>query len=79
MRHMRLRKRIEGTSERPRLAVHFSGAHIYAQVIDDTIGKTVAAVCTTEKVLQLVDASLRMWPLRFALARKWLRVPRLTM
>jgi large subunit ribosomal protein L18 len=49
MRHIRLRKRISGTSERPRLAVHFSGSHIYAQVIDDTIGKTVASVCTTEK------------------------------
>jgi large subunit ribosomal protein L18 len=49
MRHMRLRKRIEGTAERPRLAVHFSGAHIYAQVIDDTKGVTIAGVCTTEK------------------------------
>ncbi len=49
MRHIRLRKRISGTPERPRLAVHFSGSHIYAQVIDDTIGKTIAAVCTTEK------------------------------
>ena len=46
---MRLRKRITGTTERPRLCVHFSGSHIYAQVIDDSLGKTVAAVCTTEK------------------------------
>ena len=49
MRHMRIRKRISGTASRPRLAVHFSGSHIYAQVIDDSVGKTVASVCTTEK------------------------------
>jgi large subunit ribosomal protein L18 len=49
MRHIRLRKRISGTTERPRLAVHFSGSHIYAQVIDDINGKTIAAVSTTEK------------------------------
>jgi large subunit ribosomal protein L18 len=49
LRHERLRKKISGTPERPRLAVHFSGQHIYAQVIDDEAGKTLAAVCTTEK------------------------------
>ncbi len=49
LRHERLRKKISGTAERPRLAVHFSGLHIYAQVIDDDTGKTLAAVCTTEK------------------------------
>lgn len=49
MRHERLRKKIAGTPERPRLAVHFSGQHIYAQVIDDEAGKTLAAVNTTEK------------------------------
>jgi large subunit ribosomal protein L18 len=49
MRHARLRKKVAGTPERPRLAVHFSGQHIYAQVIDDEVGKTIAAVSTTEK------------------------------
>ena len=49
IRHTRLRKRVEGTPERPRLAVHFSGKNIYAQVIDDTIGKTIASATTTEK------------------------------
>lgn len=49
MRHARLRKKVAGTHERPRLAVHFSGQHIYAQVIDDEAGKTLAAVNTTEK------------------------------
>lgn len=49
LRHERIRKRVVGSTERPRLAVHFSGQHIYAQVIDDTLGKTVASVNTTEK------------------------------
>ena len=41
--HTRIRKRVEGTSERPRLAVYRSGVHIYAQVIDDSIGHTMAS------------------------------------
>ena len=49
MRHQRLRKKVSGTPQRPRLAVHFSGKHIYAQVIDDQAGRTIAAVQTTEK------------------------------
>ena len=52
LRHERIRKRVVGTTERPRLCVHFSGQHIYAQVIDDTIGKTVAAASTVEKGLR---------------------------
>ena len=48
MRHERIRKKVSGTPERPRLAVHFSGQHIYAQVIDDSVGRTLAAVNTTE-------------------------------
>jgi large subunit ribosomal protein L18 len=48
LRHQRLRKKVSGTPERPRLAVHFSGQHIYAQVIDDEAGKTLASVNTTE-------------------------------
>jgi large subunit ribosomal protein L18 len=49
IRHERIRKRVFGTTARPRLCVHFSGQHIYAQVIDDTVGKTVAAASTVEK------------------------------
>lgn len=49
MRHQRIRKKVAGTPQRPRLAVHFSGQHIYAQVIDDEAGKTLASVHTTEK------------------------------
>jgi large subunit ribosomal protein L18 len=48
VRHARLRKKVSGTGERPRLSIHFSGQHITAQVIDDTIGQTLVAVCTTE-------------------------------
>lgn len=51
-RHRRLRKKVAGTSERPRLAVHFSGRHVTAQVIDDTAGKTLASVHTTESELR---------------------------
>ena len=49
MRHRRIRKRVSGTPERPRLAIHFSGKNIYAQVIDDVAGRTIAAAATTEK------------------------------
>lgn len=48
LRHQRLRKKVAGTPVRPRLAVHFSGQHIYAQIIDDEAGRTLAAVNTTE-------------------------------
>jgi large subunit ribosomal protein L18 len=51
-RHRRLRKKVAGTSQRPRLAVHFSERHITAQVIDDTSGKTLASVHTTEPDLR---------------------------
>ena len=49
--HKRIRKRVSGTAERPRLAVHFSGKHIYAQVIDDDAGRTLAAAGTIEEGL----------------------------
>ena len=49
IRHKRIRKRVKGTPERPRLAVHFSCQHIYAQIIDDSAGSTLVAASTTEK------------------------------
>ena len=52
MRHKRIRKIVSGTAERPRLAVHFSGKHIYAQVIDDAVGRTLASANTTEPGLK---------------------------
>ena len=47
--HTRLRKRISGTVERPRLAVFRSVKHIYAQVIDDRAGRTLVAASSAEK------------------------------
>ena len=51
---LRQRKRISGTAERPRLAVFRSGAHIYAQVIDDLAGLTLASAASTEPTLKTV-------------------------
>ena len=51
-RHDRIRLRLEGTGVRPRLAVFRSLNHIYAQVIDDGTGKTLAAASTVEKGLR---------------------------
>ena len=47
--HRRLRNRISGTAERPRLAVFRSNNHMYAQIIDDTVGNTIAAASTLDK------------------------------
>lgn len=49
--HSRIRKKVTGTAERPRLAVFRSLNHIYAQVIDDRSGQTLATASTTEKAL----------------------------
>ena len=51
--HSRIRKKVRGSAERPRLAVFRSLNHIYAQVIDDQSGKTLATASTTEKALGL--------------------------
>ena len=54
--HLRQRKRITGTDERPRLSVFRSVSHIYAQVIDDLSGKTLAAAASTDPKLKGVFA-----------------------
>ena len=51
-RHRRVRKKVGGTPERPRLAVFRSSIHIYAQVIDDSIGRTIAAASTLDPVIK---------------------------
>lgn len=48
-KHNRLRNRFAGTAERPRLAVFRSNNHMYAQIIDDTVGKTLVSASTVEK------------------------------
>jgi len=56
-RHDRLRLRVAGDSERPRLAVFRSLNHIYAQVIDDSSGRTLAAASSLEPDLKSAEAS----------------------
>jgi large subunit ribosomal protein L18 len=51
-RHRRVRKKIVGTPERPRLSVFRSNKHLVLQVIDDTTGRTLAAASTHERALQ---------------------------
>jgi large subunit ribosomal protein L18 len=56
--HRRIRKRVTGTAERPRLAVHFSNKGVYAQLINDEQGRTIVAAATTEKDLASVRSNL---------------------
>ena len=48
-KHRRMRNHLSGTAERPRLAVFRSNNHMYAQIIDDTVGNTLAAASTLDK------------------------------
>ena len=50
--HSRIRRKVRGDTERPRLAIYRSLNHIYAQVIDDRLGKTLVSASTTEKDLR---------------------------
>ena len=47
--HARIRKKVAGTAARPRLAVHYSNQHVYAQVIDDVAGRTLVSASTLDK------------------------------
>ena len=51
-KHARLRNRYSGTAQRPRLAVFISNNHMYAQIIDDTVGNTLVAASTAEKAIK---------------------------
>jgi large subunit ribosomal protein L18 len=51
-RHLRVRKKITGTTERPRLNIFRSAKHMYAQIIDDTTGVTLASASTQDKDLR---------------------------
>ena len=50
--HQRIRRKVRGNTERPRLAIYRSLNHIYAQVIDDRMGQTIVSASTTEKELR---------------------------
>lgn len=47
--HARIRRKVTGTQERPRLAVHYSNQHVYAQIIDDSKGRTICSASTLDK------------------------------
>ena len=51
-KHNRMRNRFSGTAERPRLAVFRSNNHMYAQIIDDSVGNTIVAASTVEKSIK---------------------------
>ena len=51
-KHMKIRNRFSGTAERPRLAVFRSNNHMYAQIIDDTVGNTLVSASTLDKELK---------------------------
>ena len=50
--HRRIRRKVTGTPERPRLAVHYSNQHIYAQLIDDVAARTLLAASTLDKSVE---------------------------
>ncbi|MEV5837466.1 50S ribosomal protein L18 [Nocardia sp. NPDC052112] len=54
-RHFRLRKKVVGTTERPRLVVNRSSRHLHAQLVDDSIGKTIAAASSIEADVRALD------------------------
>ncbi len=58
-RHARVRKKVHGTPVRPRLVVTRSARHIYAQVVDDTVGRTLASASTLDISLRGVDGDKR--------------------
>ncbi len=60
LRQWRIRKKITGTAQRPRMAVNFSNQHIYVQFIDDTAGKTLAAASTVSKALKVEKAGANL-------------------
>ena len=55
--HKRLRKKLRGTTERPRLAIHFSQRRVYTQIIDDDKGCTLVSASTLEKELASTHAN----------------------
>ena len=56
-RHLRVRKKISGTAECPRLCVYRSNTNIYAQIIDDVAGNTLVSACTLDKEIKTKHAN----------------------
>lgn len=56
--HRRIRRKVSGTAERPRLAVHFSNQNVYAQVIDDVAGRTLVSASSVEKGTENAGANV---------------------
>ena len=54
-RHDRLRKKVVGTAERPRLVVNRSARHVFVQIVDDSLGRTLASASTLEADLRVFD------------------------
>jgi large subunit ribosomal protein L18 len=54
-RHLRVRKRISGSTERPRLVVNRSAKHIFAQIVDDTVGRTLASASTLDAAIRTAE------------------------
>ena len=54
-RHLRLRKKVTGTAERPRLVVNRSSRHVFVQLVDDTVSRTIASASTMEADLRSLE------------------------
>ena len=54
-RHVRVRKKVTGTTARPRLVVNRSSRHVFVQVVDDSVGKTLASASTMEADVRALD------------------------
>ena len=54
-RHLRVRKKVSGDAARPRLVVNRSARHIFVQVVDDTVGRTLAAASTLDESIKSAD------------------------
>jgi large subunit ribosomal protein L18 len=63
-RHARLRKKVSGTSERPRLVVHRSSRHIHVQLVNDLTGTTLAAASSIEPDVRAVDGDKKAHSVR---------------
>jgi large subunit ribosomal protein L18 len=54
-RHLRVRKKVAGTPSRPRLVVNRSARHMFAQIVDDTVGRTLAAASTMDPAIRAAE------------------------